>query len=156
MRPTKSSKVLNVDNSKVRKRLYFRISMPPASFSLLNLHTQIFGVPPIQSHGAEADWINWVNINCYPFELPENVEYKRDWELCDLIYYVFEVSCHISIVWNTYNICQFVFFPKSTKSLYVSCMVMSFWQIHLLRICIYFFESNKKCSFIEPHKLYFK
>lgn len=80
-KPTKSSKIINVDNSKVRKRLYFPNLRTPASFSLVNLHTHIFGVPPVQSHGAEADclallritsvlgsdWINWVKIKCYPF-----------------------------------------------------------------------------------------
>ena len=80
-KPTKSSKRINVDNSKVRKRLYFPNFRTPASFSLVNLHTDIFGRPPIQSHGAEvdclallritsmfgSDWINWVKINCYPF-----------------------------------------------------------------------------------------
>jgi DNA polymerase III epsilon subunit-like protein len=80
-KPTKSSKTINVDNSKVRKRLYFPNFRTPASFSLVNLHTHIFGVSPVQSHGAEADclallritsalgsdWINWVKINCYPF-----------------------------------------------------------------------------------------
>ena len=43
-------------------------------------------------------------------KLPENVEYKRYWELCDLMCYTLELSCHISLVWNTYNICQFAFF----------------------------------------------
>ena len=80
-KPTKSSKTKNVDNSKVKKRLYFPNFRSPASFSLVNLHTHILGIPPVQSHGAEADclallritsmlgsdWINWVKINCYPF-----------------------------------------------------------------------------------------
>ena len=79
--PTKSSKTQNVDNSKVKKRLYFPNFSTPASFSLVNLHTHILGIPPVQSHGAEADclallritsmlgsdWINWVKINCHPF-----------------------------------------------------------------------------------------
>ena len=80
-KPTKSSKTKNVDSSKVKKRLYFPNFRSPASFSLVNLHTHILGIPPVQSHGAEADclallritsmlgsdWINWVKINSYPF-----------------------------------------------------------------------------------------
>ena len=91
-KPTKSSKISNVDNSKVRKRLYFPNCRPPASFSSVNLHTHIFGVPPIQSHGAEADclallrvtsmlgsdWINWVKINSYPFS-----RCKKMWSIKD-------------------------------------------------------------------------
>ena len=95
-KPTKSSKIFNVDNSKVRKRLYFPNLRPPTSFSLVNLHTHIFGVPPIQSHGAEADclallritstlgsdWINWVKINCYPFLSCQKMWSIKDSENC--------------------------------------------------------------------------
>ena len=54
----------------------------PSSFSLVNLHNHLFGIPPLKSHGAEADclallrttvalgqdWLDWVKENCYFFE----------------------------------------------------------------------------------------
>ena len=93
-KPTKSGKIIKVDNSTVKKRLYFPKFRIPASFSLVNLHTHIFGVPPVQSHGAEADclallritsalgsdWISWVKINCYPF-----LSCQRMWSMTNAV-----------------------------------------------------------------------
>jgi three prime repair exonuclease-1 len=53
----------------------------PTSYSLINLHKQLLGCFPTQSHGAEADcltlirttaalgniWVEWVQENCYHF-----------------------------------------------------------------------------------------
>ena len=53
----------------------------PTSYSLINLHKQLLGCSPTQSHGAEADclslirttaalgdiWVEWVQENCYQF-----------------------------------------------------------------------------------------
>jgi three prime repair exonuclease-1 len=53
----------------------------PTSYSLINLHKQLLGCFPTQSHGAEADcltlirttaalgntWLEWVQENCYHF-----------------------------------------------------------------------------------------
>ena len=53
-------------------------AITPKSFSLVNLHSHFLGVPPSQSHGAEADcldllrtttmlgqdWIDWAEKNC--------------------------------------------------------------------------------------------
>ena len=71
--------MLNNEHPKIKKRLLFPNLEMPSSFSLVNLHKHILGVPPIQAHGAEADclallritstlgsdWIIWVKENCY-------------------------------------------------------------------------------------------
>ena len=81
IKPRKRSEIFHVEHPKIRKRLHFPNLEPPSSFSLVNLHMHILGVPPIQAHGAEADclallritstlgsdWINWVKENCYLF-----------------------------------------------------------------------------------------
>ena len=81
IKPRNISEIFHVEHPKIRKRLHFPNLEPPSSFSLVNLHMHILGVPPIQAHGAEADclallritstlgsdWINWVKGNCYPF-----------------------------------------------------------------------------------------
>ena len=66
---------------------YFKTNMDfihpgrPTSYSLINLHKQLLGCYPTQSHGAEADcltliritaalgntWVKWVQENCYQF-----------------------------------------------------------------------------------------
>ena len=67
--------------SRISKKLSFSSKGTPTSFTLLNLHSHLLGVPPAQSHGSEADcmallritavlgsdWINWMKENCYPF-----------------------------------------------------------------------------------------
>ena len=64
-----------------RKKLCFSDQRIPTSFKLVNLHNHLLGVPPAQSHGAEADclallrstavlgidWIMWVKDNCSLF-----------------------------------------------------------------------------------------
>ena len=79
--PRKPNQILSPEKSKIRKKLSFSNQILPTSFSLLNRHMHILGIPPTQSHGAEADclallrttaalgrkWINWVKNNCYLF-----------------------------------------------------------------------------------------
>ena len=38
-------------------RKNFANQSPPKSFFLINLHKHLFGSPPIQSHGAKADYV---------------------------------------------------------------------------------------------------
>ena len=66
---------------KTRRKLCFSNQRTPTSFKLVNLHNHLLGVPPAQSHGAEADclalllstavlgidWIMWVKDNCSLF-----------------------------------------------------------------------------------------
>ena len=73
--PTKTSVRI-----KSQKKLEFFVRESPKSFSLINLHKQLVGSFPAQSHGAEADcltllrttsmlgmeWVQWVQDNCYP------------------------------------------------------------------------------------------
>jgi DNA polymerase III epsilon subunit-like protein len=79
--PSKHKKNSQHAKSKIRKKLGFSSPGSPKSFTLLNLHKHLLGVPPAQSHGSEADclallrttavlgndWISWVRDNCYPF-----------------------------------------------------------------------------------------
>ena len=81
---SKKGKHTFVSYSKVqksRKQLCFSDQRLPSSFKLANLHNHLLGVPPAQSHGAEADclallrstavlgiyWITWVKDNCSLF-----------------------------------------------------------------------------------------
>ena len=66
---------------KSKKKLDFFARESPKSYSLINLHKQLVGSLPAQSHGAEADclsllrttsvlgmeWVQWVQDNCYLF-----------------------------------------------------------------------------------------
>ena len=77
---------------KSKKKLNFSLSIPPKSFSLINLHKHLLGCPPAQSHGAEADclallritavlgkdWLDWVQNNCYLF-----TDCRKMWGLLD-------------------------------------------------------------------------
>ena len=81
IKPRKRPGMFHVEHPKIKKRLLFPNLEMPSSFSLVNLHKHILGVPPIQAHGAEADclallritstlgsdWIIWVKENCYLF-----------------------------------------------------------------------------------------
>ena len=69
------------EDSNTKKRLRYINQNIPSSFSLVNLHKHIFGIPPVQSHGAESDclallritstlgseWINWIKNSCSTF-----------------------------------------------------------------------------------------
>ena len=73
-----------------RKKLSFDYLESPTSYSLINLHKQLLGYTPAQSHGAEADclallkttavlgmeWVNWMQVNCYLFS-----KCKRMWSI---------------------------------------------------------------------------
>ena len=73
---------------KFRRNLEFSDQRSPHSFSLINLHTHFFGIPPRKSHGAEADcltllrttamlgqeWLEWVEHNHKLFE-----NFKKMW-----------------------------------------------------------------------------
>ena len=62
---------------KVKKRIDFLKFECPESFSLINLHIQLLGCSPAQSHGVEADcfslhrttaslgmeWMTWIQDN---------------------------------------------------------------------------------------------
>ena len=71
--------------SMIKKKLCFSNL---TSFKLVNIHKHLLGIPPAQSHGAEAeclallqittvlasDWIQRVKNNCYLFS-----ECKKMW-----------------------------------------------------------------------------
>jgi hypothetical protein len=81
LKPSKYEYISFPEKSKVRKKLSFAKECSPTSFTLGNLHKHMLGVPPAQSHGAEADclallrttavlgsdWINWIQDNCELF-----------------------------------------------------------------------------------------
>lgn len=64
------------------KKMKFSPVCIPTSFSLINLHNHLLGLPPSKSHGAEADcltllrttaalgqdWLDWVDENSYLIE----------------------------------------------------------------------------------------
>ena len=80
----------NSDIFRSKKKLNFDYLESPTSYSLINLHKQLLGYTPAQSHGAEADcltllkttavlgreWVEWVQVNCYPFS-----KCKRMWSI---------------------------------------------------------------------------
>ena len=69
------------DSKHLKKNMDFIRLGSPASYSLINLHKQLLGYSPTQSHGAEADcltlirttaalgntWVEWLQENCYHF-----------------------------------------------------------------------------------------
>ena len=73
-----------------KKKLSFDKLKSPTSYSLINLHKQLLGYTPAQSHGAEEDcltllkttavlgmeWVKWVQVNCYSFS-----KCKRMWSI---------------------------------------------------------------------------
>lgn len=73
-----------------KKKLSFDNLKSPTSYSLINLHKQLLGYTPAQSHGAEEDcltllkttavlgmeWVKWVQVNCYSFS-----KCKRMWSI---------------------------------------------------------------------------
>ena len=76
----------------VRRKLDFIRCESPKSYSLINLHRQLLGWLPAQSHGAEADcmsllritavlgteWVQWVQDNCNLFsQFTEMWTYKH-------------------------------------------------------------------------------
>ena len=76
----------------VRRKLDFIKCESPKSYSLINLHRQLLGWLPAQSHGAEADcmsllritavlgpeWVQWVQDNCNLFsQFTEMWTYKH-------------------------------------------------------------------------------
>ena len=75
------TKLQKNDIFRSRKKHDFIYLESPTSYSLINLHKQLLGCSPAQSHGAEADcltlirttavlgieWIEWVQVNCYLF-----------------------------------------------------------------------------------------
>jgi len=79
--PSKLKQVQISSMLKSRKKLKFDHNSIPPSYSLLNLHKNLLGEAPSQSHGAEAecmallrttammgrDWVDWVENNCYVF-----------------------------------------------------------------------------------------
>ena len=81
LKPKKHEHSTYPEKSNIRKKLNFSNKCTPTSFTLGNLHKHLLGVPPAQSHGAEADclallwttavlgsdWIKWVNDNSFLF-----------------------------------------------------------------------------------------
>ena len=81
--PKWRTKMQNIDTFRSRRKLDFNFSGSPTSYSLINLHNQLLGSCPTESHGTEVDclrlirttsilgveWIDWVQRNCYLFKI---------------------------------------------------------------------------------------
>ena len=80
--PKWRTKMQNINTIRSKRKLDFNLSGSPTSYSLINLHRQLLGSSPMESHGAEVDclalirttsilgveWIDWVQRNCYLFK----------------------------------------------------------------------------------------
>ena len=138
---------------KTRKKLCFSKQCTPTSFKLGNLHNHLLGVPPAQSHGAEADclallrstavlgidWIMWVKDNCSLFS-----DCKKMWGwLLLLILYIF---------YNKYCITRFGFiimgFAFCWIHLQASCMTL----VNFRKVWICIIIKTKTWNFLSPCK----